>query len=233
MTYKILLFILSLISNGTAHADIPWWLRPTVCRISPTDCYTAMGAGFDTEMWDATSSCWGMKYICADALTNSNTATLMGRAEIARGTGINSDFDTNLLGIDGDCFGRRKTEQNGAIAIINGKPVKVWCNGILDNADEEVANGEISLTTQPTCQTLANNGYVGVINNNCYGKYFDDAKYYIDCSSGLEPERIIILNNADYDADGTDAPQTQSDADEHFEKMYNASKKQHTKYFGN
>ncbi len=233
MTYKLILFLLSLIGTSSAHADIPWWLRPTVCRISPTDCYAAMGAGFDTEMWDATSSCWGMKYICADALTNSDTAMLMGRAEIARGTGIDSDFDTSLLGLDGDCFGRRKTEQNGAIAIIDGKPIKVWCNGILDNADEELSNGEISLTTQPTCKSLSDNGYVGVINDDCYGKYFAPEKYYIDCASDLEPARIIVLNNADYDADGTSAPQTQADADAAFEKLYTASQTQHKKYFGN
>lgn len=50
--------LFSLCSLGDTYAaTTPWWMQPTVCRLDPTDCYTTMGMGFDSEMWDATSNC--------------------------------------------------------------------------------------------------------------------------------------------------------------------------------
>lgn len=220
---------------GISHAaTTPWWLQPTVCRLDPTGCYSTMGAGFDSEMWDATSNCWGLKLICPDALLDgSRTAQPMGRAEIARDGGkkISTDFNTDLLGPDGDCFGRRKTSENGTVASVGGTLVKVWCPGILDNPDETLTNGEITYGTQPTCSQLAENGYVGVENGRCYGKYFDSAQYYIECGDTLEPTRLIVLNGADYTASMNGAPTDATAAEQLFDKMYSVSQAQHAKYF--
>lgn len=220
---------------GISHAaTTPWWLQPTVCRLDPTGCYSTMGAGFDSEMWDATSNCWGLKLICPDALLDgSRTAQPMGRAEIARDGGkkISTDFNTDLLGPDGDCFGRRKTSENGTVASVGGTLVKVWCPGILDNPDETLTNGEITYGTQPTCSQLAENGYVGVENGRCYGKYFDSAQYYIECGNTLEPTRLIVLNGADYTASMNGAPADATAAEQLFDKMYSVSQAQHAKYF--
>ncbi|MBQ5700281.1 MAG: hypothetical protein IIV74_03235 [Alphaproteobacteria bacterium] len=220
------------ITHATHAATTPWWLQPTVCRLDPTDCYAAMGAGFDSEMWDATSSCWGLKLICPDALTEySRDAIPMGRAEIARGTKINKDFDTDLLSTDGDCFGRRRTAENGTTASVGGKYVNVWCPGILEKPDETLPNGEITYGNQPTCSQLAEIGYVGVTNGRCYGKYFDTNKYYIECDRELEPSRLIILNGADIGAPANGAPTTKSQADKKFDTMYSTSQGQYKKYF--
>lgn len=220
---------------GISHAaTTPWWLQPTVCRLDPTGCYSTMGAGFDSEMWDATSNCWGLKLICPDALLDgSRTAQPMGRAEIARDGGkkISTDFNTDLLGPDGDCFGRRKTSENGTVASVGGTLVKVWCPGILNNPDETLTNGEITYGTQPTCSQLAENGYVGVENGRCYGKYFDSAQYYIECGDTLEPTRLIVLNGADYTASTNGAPTDATAAEQLFDKMYSVSQAQHAKYF--
>lgn len=220
---------------GISHAaTTPWWLQPTVCRLDPTGCYPTMGAGFDSEMWDATSNCWGLKLICPDALLDgSRTAQPMGRAEIARDGGkkISTDFNTDLLGPDGDCFGRRKTSENGTVASVGGTLVKVWCPGILNNPDETLTNGEITYGTQPTCSQLAENGYVGVENGRCYGKYFDSAQYYIECGNTLEPARLIVLNGADYTASMNGAPADATAAEQLFDTMYSVSQAQHAKYF--
>lgn len=228
---KLFLFsLLSFITVATANAATPWWLQPTICKLNPTDCYRGMGAGYDPEMWDATSSCWGIKYICGDALTTKTSDPQpMGRAEIARGTGISTDYDTDLLGVDGDCFGRRKTAENGSIASVNGKYVNVWCNGILPNPDETLEYGEITYGTQPTCASLAADGYVGIENGRCYGKYYDSAQYYIECGTDLLPSRLIVLNGADYTA--TTKYPTESDAEKMFDTMYSVSRDQKAKYF--
>ncbi|MBO5662335.1 MAG: hypothetical protein J6S12_00535, partial [Alphaproteobacteria bacterium] len=88
-------FLLSILFTTLgANAATPWWLQPTVCRLNPTDCYSAMGAGFESEMWDASANCWGLKLICPQALTKySTTPVAMGRNDIKKGTGINPDYD--------------------------------------------------------------------------------------------------------------------------------------------
>lgn len=233
------IFIASLISINaavTAHAAIPWWQQPTICRLDPTNCYPSMGSGFDTELWDADSNCWGMKLICPDAVTSgtlssySSDAYPMGKQEIASGDRINRDFDTNVL--NGDCFGARKTMANGSMASVNGKFVNVWCNGILDNPDEILPSGEITFGAQPTCNALSQNGYVASLNGRCYGKYYDMAEYFIECDgTSLLPSRLIILNGADYNSGITGAPSDKNAADVIFDKMYSTSKAQHAKYY--
>ncbi len=228
---KIFLLSALFITFG-ANAATPWWLQPTVCRLNPTDCYSAMGAGFESEMWDAGANCWGLKLICPDALTKYSSAPVaMGRNDIKKGTGINPDYDTDALSLDGECFGRRKTDKGGAMVSVNGKYVNVYCPGILDTPDEVLENGEIMHNTQPSCTTLAENGYVAVENGDCYGKYYDMADYFIECGTTLLPKRIIVLNGADYNAPSNGIPQTMDAARDKFEKMYSTSKKQHEKYF--
>ncbi|MBQ8255665.1 MAG: hypothetical protein IJY99_01730 [Alphaproteobacteria bacterium] len=46
---------LSVIGINFAFGATPWWEQPTVCKLNPSDCYSGMGAGFDSEMWDATA----------------------------------------------------------------------------------------------------------------------------------------------------------------------------------
>ncbi len=227
------IFILSIMSLICANADAatPWWQQPTICRLDPTKCYASMGTGYDSEMWDADSSCRGMKWICADALTDKNAtdAKLVGRADIAHGTGINSDFDINVL--NGDCFGMRKTSAGGTKVLIDGKYVNVWCAGVLRNVDETLEFGEITYGTQPTCQTLADDGFVAIAQNKCMGKSFDTAEYFIECDGGdgTLPNRLIVLNGADANASGGMA--SRDAANQLMEKMYQVSQTQHKKYF--
>ncbi|MCL2331128.1 MAG: hypothetical protein FWC61_01120 [Proteobacteria bacterium] len=190
-------------------ATTPWWLQATICQINPSKCYAAMGKGYafdtsDVSTWDITSNCWGKKLICGDALTPAGfyiNPRAMTKTEIAAGTGISSDFDISVLGPTNDCFGARKTASGGSQVMAGGTMVNVWCMGVLSNPDERVANGEIIYPTsapQPTCASLAADGYVAILNGSCYGKYFDPNQYFIECVSGqLLPTRVVALNGAD------------------------------------
>jgi len=214
-----------------ATSSTPWWRQPTICRISTTNCYVSMGAGYDAGMWDASSNCRGMKMICPRALiAGGDEPVPMGKTAIGKGTGISKDFDTNILA-DG-CFGARKTSANGTKASVNGNYVNVWCRGILESPDEIVATGEITLGAQPSCSQLAENGYAAVVNGKCYGKHYNPKEYYIECGGELLPKRLIVLNGADYEA-GTSAntPTTMAAAEEKFKTMLKVSQAQHEKYF--
>ena len=92
-------------------------------------------------------------------------------------------------------------------------------------------NGEITYGTQPTCKSLAEYGYVGIENGRCYGKYFDNAKYFIECGTALMPTRLIVLNGANYTAPMNGAPIDMDAAERLFDKMYSISQTQHAKYF--
>lgn len=222
---------LSLIIAMPAFGATKWWMHDTVCRLDPTTCYVGMGTGYDASMWDADAECRGVKLVCGAALQPAkDEPEAIGRNDIRNGRGINSDFDVTLL--NGDCFGRRKTTAGGSQASVNDKFVNVWCSGILDTVDEVVPNGEITYGTQPTCQELADNGYIGVLNGKCYGKSFNTSEYYIDCSGGkLLPSQIIVLNGADYNENASGIILDSKTAAAKFEKMYSVSKTQHEKYF--
>lgn len=231
------LFLLSLLAifemsyAFAATSATPWWLQPTVCRINTTHCYITMGVGYDSELWDASANCRGMKMICPDALTTGGDEPVaIGKTELSNGKKIKSDYDITVLA-DG-CFGVRKTSANGTMASVNGKYVNVWCRGILDNPDEIVATGEITNGAQPTCTELAENGYAAVLNGKCYGKYYNPAEYYIECGAELTPNRLIILNGADYtETTSVNTPTTIDAARSVFDSMYKVSKTQHEKYF--
>ena len=237
---KILIFSLMTVATAvsTGHAAIlEWWQQTDICRPNPTKCYAAMGAGYDDTAWDGTSNCWGMKYICPEALTtHSFYPVTVGRAEIAAGTGIRADFDTTSL--NGDCFGVRKTSANGSMASIDGEFVNVWCNGILTSPDDRLPNGEITLGAQPTCQELAPDGWVAVLNQRCYGKYFNPADYFIECNGNATlPARLVVLNGATDYVQGTGsyhgtAPVDAAAASDIFQKMRTVSQRQHDIHFG-
>lgn len=214
-----------------ATSSTPWWLQPTVCRINTTNCYVTMGAGYDAELWDASSNCRGMKLICPDALISGGDEPIaIGKTDLSNGAKIKSDYDITALA--GDCFGARKTSANGTLASVNGKYVNVWCRGVLDNPDEIVSTGEITNGAQPTCAALAENGYAAVLNGKCYGKYYNPSEYYIECGSELMPSRLIILNGADYMATtSANTPATIDAARNTFDSMYRVSKTQHDRYF--
>lgn len=232
MKKTIMSFCITLCTIAAANA-LSWWEQPTICRISPTDCYVGMDAGIDRELWDTSGNCWGMKMICPDAtVAGGRNPVPMERAAIAGGHGIKPDFDTNVL--NGDCYGARKTTANGSMASVGGKFVRVWCPGILGAPDEVLPNGEIIINgRQPTCAKLAADGYAAVQNDVCWGKHYDVSKYYIDCGNADAdiPARLIVLNGADYTTGTTNAPTDRTAADKLFDEMYSVSSTQHGKYF--
>lgn len=213
----------------------------TVCRLIPTTCYKTMGAGFSYDIsnpntWDITSSCWGKKKICVDALTNEYLAShnvsdfvALGQKEIINV--IKPDFDASVL--DGDCFGARKTKDGGAMVSVNGNFVNVWCSGVLDDLNITISdsfeNGDITLGVQPTCGGLATNGYVNIPNGKCYGKYYNPNEYHIQCD-GSNPT-IIVLNGADPDNTATSTIKTKVQANTLFNTMYNNARTQHQIHF--
>ncbi len=222
--------VIGAVSCIAAHAiDIPWLNKPTICRIDTTQCYISMGMGYDSERWDAESKCRGVKYICPAALlATGNAPKLMGRADIKRGTGLRPEFDTEIL--DGDCFGARRTKNNGTMASVSGMGyVNVYCNDVPIDADEYLSNGKIITSgAQPTCGELAEYGYVGILDaaNGCYGKYYDMGAYTIECgaASDILPQRIVILNGAQMGGASSDAPADINAAKQIFDEMYETSR---------
>lgn len=233
--YFLFLSIIA-IAPATA-ATVPWWMRPTVCKINPTNCYSNMTNGYfveigNSESWDDTSNCWGLKIICPAALTTGgNKPVALKRDEIKSGKIINPDFDTNALSASRDCFGVRKTAEGGTKVSVDGKLVNVWCPGILSRPDEILENGEISYEQQPSCKELAKNNYAAVENGTCYGKYYESSQYYIECGTGELPNRLIVLNGADYNTPMNGAPETKEAANKIFDTMYSVSKENKLKYF--
>lgn len=236
---KIFLLPLLLLATSATGA-INWWEQDTICRINPTSCYTSMGMGYETEMWDANKGCWGVKKICPVALTlpQSDEPEAIGLKEIPKR--LSPDFDASFLNSDyGDCFGIRKT--NKGKASLNGEYVKIWCQGVLDdlgkpivNTEETIQCGQITYNPQPTCQELAKIGYIAVQNSCCYGKYYNPEKYLIECSGSELPSRIVILNDArdTYTTDTPHVPVDQTSATKLFLNMFSVSKEKHKEYFG-
>ena len=217
--------------SNVAMGAVQWWNMDTVCQIDNTPCYTGISAGIDSSLetgWDVSGMCRGKKYICADALTNSDEAIAMERADISRGTGISSDFDTNVYVSGENCYGARKTRDGGTSALVNGRYARVWCNGVLGNPTAQLSNGEITTGAEPTCKTLAMDGYAAVLNGKCYGKYYDLEKYVIECDD--EKPSLVILNGADYNPVGRSGV-TMSSANAVFNTMIKSASSQRTKYF--
>ncbi len=211
---KILsIFTLCMVSS-TAFGITDWWNRDTICTIDETRCYNASIAGVDFSFdtgWDISGGCRGKKYICANALTTGATErTAMERADINAGTNINSDFDTNTYVSGEDCYGARKSKNGGAMVMLNGDYVRVWCNGILSSPTEELGYGEITNGTQPTCSNLAQDNFAAILNGKCYGKYYNPDNYAIDCNGDVP--MLILLNGANYNPGGRGMNQADANA---------------------
>ncbi len=232
---KLVIFSLSVIAihNTLSAANIPWWEQPTVCKLDSTNCYPSMGAGYERDMWDMSGNCRGVKLICADALTNGgDTAKPTERKQIERGININSDFDTNQLNLNDNCFGVRKTSENGSMAMLGGKYVNVWCRGVLNTNDIiEMPTGEITTGRQPTCESLAANGFIAEINDRCWGKRYND-DYRIECGNGLTAKRLVKLNGAEFDNRATNAPADQAAANRIFDQMESVARVARADKFG-
>ena len=231
---KPFLFSVFLVSLfGGANAVTPWWEQTTVCKISSSNCYPNMTLGYhfdiyDSTSWDDISNCWGKKKICPEALQNSNASEPVAlRITDINGTTINTtDFDVSVL--NGECFGARKTQDDGAKVFVNGVLVKVWCNDILSNpSDEYIENGQIvrSGTDEPSCTYLANRNYAGIKDGKCYGKYYDEEAYAIQCDND-EPV-LIILNGATREPNSI----TEEEASNLFNTMYGVAQSQHQSHF--
>lgn len=214
---KKLLILLSICSVTSAYAaDTEWWFKDTICRPNTNKCYPSMGIGYDAGYWDAESNCWGMKYVCGEAIEKSsgdNKNLLMGN-EIVYYQNKYTDFDFSQLNTASRCFGARKTKDNGSKAMINGEYVKVYCPGVLDSDAITVTNGEITMNYkgmgQPTCKNLADNGWLNVLNNNkCYGKKYSTSDYFIECDNAqVTNTRVIVLNGAKNYVTNTDGVST-------------------------
>ena len=220
--------------SGTAFGSVfDWWTMDTICQIDNTECYAGLSAGLDSSEetgWDEASSCRGKKYICADALTDGNDRITKTKSDIERGIGIDPDFDTNVYVASDDCYGARRTRDGGTSVLVNGRYAKVWCNGVLSNPTEFLPNGEITSGVQPTCSSLAYDGYVAVLNGRCYGKYYNPENYTIECDG--ETPTLIVLNGANY-MPGRQATMTVSAANTLFGKMTTSANLHRTAHFNN
>lgn len=229
MKKAFIISVLSLIGINSATAfDIAWWEHDTVCRIDNTKCYVNMGAGFKADEWDSLSNCRGMKYICPNAFKNPQpTATTVSRDEIKNI--ISDDFDANILSKTDDCFGVRISNKTGSLVKVGPEYVNVWCTGILKNPTEETENGEITTNEKVTCESLKSNGYIGVENGKCWGKPYDDSKYYVDCGKNEThtPDKLVILNGTEF----SENSKTDEDQQEIMKTMYKNSKIQKAIYF--
>ena len=223
MKIKIIpLFLVTLIS-GNAFGITDWWNRETICTVDETRCYNASTLGIDFSFetgWDVSGACRGKKYICPNALTSGGDEPVaMERAAIASGTGIISDFDTNVYVATDNCYGARKSTNGGAMVSLNGNYVRVWCRGILSNPTEELPYGEITAGTQPTCSSLAADNYAAILNGKCYGKLYNPDNYAIECNGDVP--MLVLLNGANYNPSGRGM--TASDANSTFNSMVTTS----------
>ena len=192
-----------------------WWARPTICQPSNVRCFTNMtGPGFEPDDWDHGANCRGLKLICPNAITRGGNYVApepMTRSEIA--SYIHPDFDALTLNLAEGCFGSRRVRNNGSQARVSSMPggwVNVFCHGVLDAPDEALDTGEIILdaNNQPTCTTLAKDGFIGVlVNGRCFGRFgYPESDFFQECvGANILPARIIILNGADI---GTSASAT-------------------------
>ena len=220
--------------GSVSGATIDWWNHDTICQINNSRCYGNTTDGMDLSLetgWDISGSCRGKKYICASALNPQGFDNIaMEKYDIVRKLGINTDFDTDIYVSAGNCYGARKTQQNGTMVSLDGEYVRVWCTGILSGDTETVANGEISKIENPTCLQLADMSYTATLNGKCYGKKYDPIKYAIDCTD--DKPMLIILNGAEYSRIGNN-PMTKSLAKSRFDTMQVSAKQQRAIHFPN
>lgn len=228
MNKKIISLIMFGIICSPAFGAIDWWNFDDefVCQVDNTPCYSGLTQGVDDE-WDVAASCRGRKYICADAFnTNTPSAVAINMSEITNN--VNSDFDVTVYVAGENCYGTRKTTDNGRMASVNGRYVKVWCNGVLVSPTETLSNGEITTGPEPTCKQLATDGFAAIANGGCYGKYYNPANYAIECDG--ENPTLIVLNGAEYNPNGSNTV-TASVANSRFSTMQTSAATQRAKHF--
>lgn len=232
MSKKIIsIIVFGMVCTG-AFGATDWWNHPTICTIDETRCYGATTPGLDDSLetgWDVSGGCRGKKYICTNALTIDATEPVaMERADITSGNKVISDFDTTVYVSGDNCYGARRSRNGGTMVSVNGNYVRVWCNGVLSNPDEQLTFGEITVGNQPTCSELAADGYAPILNGKCYGKYYNPNSYAITCDG--ETPKLTILNGAtDYNPNGNGV--TESDATAIFKSMVSTSTNRRNIYF--
>lgn len=220
---------------------VNWWEQATVCQLDPSKCYPSMGVGFEAEMWDAGSSCWGMKLVCGNSLvggTPDDDPLLYSKTQAASGLNKKPDFDFGLLDTPNRCHGMRQTRDSGSQAMVGGGWANVFCPGVLSSPDEVLATGEIITSgPQPKCADMAADGYVIALGNKCYGKRYALPDYFIECSGNKDsPDRIIALNGArDYATGAAVAgfPVTAAAAKTLLDAMFQTSQKKRQQHFSN
>jgi hypothetical protein len=246
MFMKKILILLSVCSvTSVAAAGTEWWTQDTICRPVLNKCYTLMGTGYNTGFWDKNNSCWGMKYVCGNAIEKTEKV-LADMGKIQDFQSNYTDFDFASLDAANRCFGVRKTKDNGSKVMVKGNYVNVYCKGVIDDTTESTANGEITLNykstgDQPTCRDLANNGWLKTLNNNnkCYGKKYPLSDYFIECDKNQEDNttRVIVLNgSANYlvNSNGVSTgqyPVKTEEANKVFDEMITVAKKKHYEKF--
>jgi len=240
---KKVLILLSICSvTSVAAAGTEWWAQDTICRPVSNKCYTLMGTGYNTGFWDTSYSCWGMKYVCGNAIGKTKKVLAdMGKIQDLQSN--YTDFDFASLDTANRCFGVRKTKDNGSKAMVKGEYVNVYCKGVIDDTVESTANGEItsnykSTGGQPTCKDLANNGWLKTLNGKCYGKKYPLPDYFIECDANQAANtRVIVLNGAaNYivNNDGTSSgnyPTKSEQANSVFDEMITVAQKNHYEKF--
>ncbi|MDR3208790.1 MAG: hypothetical protein LBT45_02990 [Rickettsiales bacterium] len=193
-------FAVALLAMPAAAAD--WWKMPTICKPNATTCYSSLGSGFDEAEWDEVGNCRGKKLVCPNAVLGGgqSSPTAFSKYELSDPAKIDPDFDISALDAKAGCFGMRKTRNNGTNAKVGSNWFNVYCNGALDAPDEVLPTGGIMLTPadQPTCETLRESGYIGILNGSCYGKpQYPKSDFYLECEgNNLLPTRIVALNGA-------------------------------------
>ena len=231
MKVKFAVLLVALFAPWSVFGANFWWMHETICQIDNTPCYSGLSAGIDSSLetgWDISGRCRGKKYVCPEAMSPvGDDVVTMERADILRGDGISSDFDMSVYVADQNCYGSRKSKNNGTMVSVKGVYVNVWCSGILSDPTYETPDGEVTTGEQPVCTDLAKFGYVAVLNGRCYGKYYNPSEYAIECND--DTPTLVLLNGAEYVSG--DGGLTASKASSIFNTMASVSAAQRGIYF--
>ena len=158
------------------------------------DAYKALKQK-NIDQFDELAKCKGKKIICKDALNGGFENKVLSKDEINDPSIVSQDFDFDVFLKNKNCFGVRKTIDNGIYALKDNKYVKVWCKNIPMGQTEDLPNGKIISDSmyQPTCENLAQKNILDIQKANCFGELLS-ADYSFVCdtnSSGTSPKYII------------------------------------------
>lgn len=172
--------------------------HPTICKPKAlSKCYNISDntEGYSSKDFDELAKCRGKKIICKDAINGGLENKALSKYEINDPSVVSQDFDFNIFLKNKNCFGVRKTIDNGIYALKDNKYVKVWCKNIPFEQTENLPNGKIISDSmyQPTCENLAQKNILDIQKGNCFGELLS-ADYSFVCdtnSSGTLPKYII------------------------------------------